>query len=166
MTKSASTTFTKPETAKDEFHTAFTGRFEGILRWNQLDELWEHVNASVDKEGKGGKSWYIYAVGEAPPEKTVNADELKKFITEIDVLLRREHDEDYCGIVYTDSTQAPNYIKIFDPNNIGTSCSTAKTPPLPGWILSTIKPIDLPNALSPPNNRKRWWNKLFNLKNE
>jgi len=131
------------------------------LCWHQLADLWRTVNeTATDNVNK--KEWYIYAVGEAPPEKTVSADELKNFVKEIDVLLRREHDEDYCGIVYTDSTQQPNYIKIFDPNNIGTSCSTAKSPPLPGWILSTLKPIDLPNALTPPNNRNRWWNKLFN----
>jgi len=149
---------TTPETVKDDFHTAFTGRFEGILRWHQLDELWVKLNESA-KTGK--KEWYIYAVSEKPPVKTASSDDLKKFVTEIDRLLRREHDEEYCGIVYTDDIQAPNYIKIFDPGNIGTSCSTAKTPPLPGWILSTLKPIDLPNALMPPNNRKRWWNKLF-----
>lgn len=144
----------------NDFLTAYKGGFKGILRWPQLDDFWETVNCSE-------KDWYIYAVGGQPPQNSSNLASLRKFIKEVDALLRREHDEDYCGIVYTDDIQEPHFIKIFDPNNVGTSCSMAKTPPLPGWILSTSRPIDLPlalqqEAIAQPNNRKHWWNKLFN----
>jgi hypothetical protein len=143
---------------EQDFYLAFTGSFQGILKWSNLDTLWDTVKASE-------QHWYIYAIGEQPPKKPATNDELKHFIDELDGLLRREHGEEYCGIVYTDDIQAPKFIKIFDPNNIGTSCSIAKTPPLPGWILSVTPPIDLPDKLLQQTfqdkNRKRWWNKLF-----
>ena len=137
------------------FYQAYKGSFSGVLRWPELDALWEQV--AKNKENK----WYIYAVGETPPEKTVDIEELERFIHEVDKLLRREHDEDYCGIVYADSCEEPQFIKIFDPNNLGSACGSSGIPPLPGWVLSIIKPVDLPSAFPQPGNRKRWWKSLF-----
>jgi len=139
----------------DLFINTFRGSFTGILRWPQLDELWD-VLLSSDLTG-----WYIYAVGETPPETVVDEIQLKRFIKEIDKLLRQEHQEDYCGVVYVDDKQAPEFIKIFDPNNLGVTCGFSDNPPLPGWILCKIKPVDLPTALPGPGNRRRWWKKLF-----
>jgi len=133
----------------------FKGRFVGILRWEQLDELWATLNRDA------GEGWHIYAVGEEPPVSTVSAEEMKTFIEKVDHLLREEHEEDYCGIVYADDTQAPSFVKIFDPNNLGVSCGFSDNPPLPGWVLSKMPPIDLPEAFPPPGNRRRWWQKLF-----
>ncbi|MGD8575764.1 MAG: hypothetical protein PVG13_01630, partial [Thiohalophilus sp.] len=122
--------------------------------WPQLDTLWETLREQP-------KAWYIYAVGEMPPEKPVDAQQLNTFINEIDALLRQEHDEDYCGIVYVDKPSDPGFIKIYDPNNLGVSCGYSDNPPLPGWVLSLIPPVDLPAALPPPGNRRRWWQRLF-----
>jgi hypothetical protein len=137
------------------FLSAFRGSFSGILRWPQLDELWETVRT------KKTNDWYIYAVGEIPPEQTVDSEQVEQFITEIDKLIRNEHKEDYCGLVYVDDRQDPEFIKIFDPNNMGVVCGYSDNPPLPGWILSKIQPADLPTALPAPGNRKRWWQRLF-----
>jgi len=139
----------------DLFLTAFRGGFTGILRWPQLDELWDDIL----KSDLG--NWYIYAVGEMPPDTTASEPELKRFIEEIDKLLHKEHQEDYCGIVYVDNKQHPEFIKIFDPNNLGVTCGFSNNPPLPGWILSKITPTDLPAALPAPGNRRRWWQRLF-----
>jgi hypothetical protein len=139
----------------DPFYKAYKGHFSGVLQWQQLDELWEKLIKEKQND------WYIYAVGEQPPQQVVTSDELKHFIQELDQLLRREHDEDYCGIVYADNREEPAFIKIFDPNNLGTSCGSSGIPPLPGWILSKIKPVDLPSAFPQPGNRKRWWKSLF-----
>lgn len=144
----------KAEENKHPFFKKFNSAFSGILRWHELDELWEKVND--DNEG-----WHVYAVGEEPPEAPVSAEKLTTFLTEIDELLHKEHDEDYCGIVYADSCDKPEYIKIFDPSNVGTSCSTNPIPPLPGWILSKMQPIDLPNAFPQTGSRARWWQKIF-----
>jgi len=143
------------DTATDPFVEAFRGSFAGILRWPQLDALWDTLRQHADQ------GWYIYAVGEAPPDEPVEAAQLDKFIREIDALLRQEHDEDYCGIVYADDREDPGFIKIFDPDNLGVSCGFSEAPPLPGWILSRIPPSDLPAALPPPGKRRRWWQKLF-----
>lgn len=137
------------------FLSAFRGRFNGILRWPHLDEFWDTVKA------KKANDWYIYAIGEPPPEQVVDHQQLEQFMAEIDKLIRQEHQEDYCGLVYVDDKQDPEFIKIFDPNNMGVVCGFSDNPPLPGWILSKLPPVDLPAALPVPGNRKRWWQQLL-----
>jgi len=132
-----------------------TGRFVAARKWEDLDKLWTALRDSANN------GWYIYAVGEAPPEQPVKAEKLDRFISEIDALLRREHEEEYCGIVYADDHQKPSLIKIFDPNNLGVVCGYSDNPPLPGWVLSKQAPADLPNAFPPPGSRRRWWQKIF-----
>lgn len=131
------------------------GRFESLMRWHQLDDFWENLRPQIDN------SWYIYALGEEAPEETSSQQKALNFINEIDELLRREHDEEYCGIVYANNHQQPDFIKIFDPNNLGVSCGFSDNPPLPGWVMSKMKPVNLKEALQPANNRRRWWQKVF-----
>jgi hypothetical protein len=141
--------------ATDPFQTAFRGRFENVLRWHQLELLWEVL------ERDAGDGWHIYAVGEQPPQRPSSAEQVTQFLKEIAVLLRREHEEDYCGIVFTDSMQTPSFVKIFDPNNLGVSCGFSDNPPLPGWILSKLAPVDLQSGAPLPGNRRSWWQRLF-----
>ncbi|MFW2372521.1 MAG: hypothetical protein ACN4GM_05315 [Gammaproteobacteria bacterium] len=139
----------------ESYIQAFRGRFSSVMRWEQLDDFWNILKSQADDH------WYIYAVGEAAPTETSSADQLISFIDQVDALLRKEHEEDYCAIVYADDHDAPSFIKIFDPNNLGVSCGFSENPPLPGWVLSKIQPVDLENALRPANNRRRWWQKVF-----
>ncbi|MCB1857768.1 MAG: hypothetical protein KDI63_05825 [Gammaproteobacteria bacterium] len=141
-------------TGQQRFMSAFRGSFTSALRWHQLDALWQALRTQ-DMEG-----WYIYAVGEGPPSKPAGNLELDRFIDEINELLRREHAEDYCGIVYADNLACPSFIKIYDPNNLGVSCGYSDNPPLPGWVLSRLPPCEL-SAMPLPGNRKRWWRRLF-----
>ena len=147
----------KPATVENlhPFVEAFRGTFYGVLRWEQLDDLWNVLKADA------ADGWFVYAVGETPPEEAVSGDQLILFIDEVDQLLRKEHEEDYCGIVYTDSFEQPTYVKIFDPNNLGVSCGFSDNPPKPGWILSKMAPVDLEENMPLPGNRRRWWQKLF-----
>jgi hypothetical protein len=139
----------------DPFSAAFRGRFENVLRWQQLDVLWELLEHDADG------SWHIYAVGEHPPVAPASPEQVRQFLKEIAVLLREEHEEDYCGIVFTDSMEKPAFVKIFDPNNLGVSCGFSDNPPLPGWILSKLPPVDL-NATTPlAGNRRRWWQRVW-----
>jgi len=140
---------------KEVYVSAFRGNFTSTMRWHELDAFWEVLKDCADD------NWYIYAVGEAAPDSTADRAQLLNFIDEIDMLLHKEHDEDYCGIVYADNKEAPEFIKIFDPNNLGVSCGFSDNPPLPGWILSRIQPVELETALNPPKNRQRWWQQLF-----
>ena len=143
------------EPSADPFRSAFKGRFENVLRWEQLAVLWQVLHQDAD----GG--WYIYAVGEAPPQQPAEAALVKSFLAEIEQLLRKEHDEDYCGVVFTDSMEAPRFVKIFDPNNLGVSCGFSDNPPLPGWILSKLPPVDLEARVPQAGNRRRWWRRLL-----
>jgi len=142
------------ENTDSDYRNAFRGSFTSALRWHHLDDLWERLRQ--DPEG-----WYVYSIGHAPPEKVASREEFLRFLEEIDKLLREEHEEDYCGIVYADDLQKPSMVKIYDPNNLGVVCGYSDNPPLPGWVLSRIRPVDMEADRPLPNNRKRWWQKLF-----
>ena len=47
--------------AENDYLQAFRGSFTSALRWPQLDALWEKLRESPE-------GWYVYAVGEAPPD--------------------------------------------------------------------------------------------------
>ncbi len=136
-----------------DFQSLYSGRLWSVLSWEQLDAFWNRIDPAA--------GWYVYAVGEAVPTTPASAAELGVFIAKIDALLRDEHRHDYCGIVYADQIDAPSFVKIFDPNNLGVSCGFSDNPPLPGWILSRVPPEDLKPAAPLPEGRKRWWRALF-----
>ncbi|MBF0265936.1 MAG: hypothetical protein HQL46_11755 [Gammaproteobacteria bacterium] len=129
--------------------------FYGVLQWEDLDKLWQLLNED--------NKWYVYQVGEPVPETVLSQDEFAHYIENLDKLLREEHSERYCGIVYIDHKEAPSFIKIYDPCNLGSSCgSSGAPPPLPGWTISKAKPSNLQVAFPVPAKRKRWWQSLFN----
>lgn len=147
------TTVAQLNPAQDEFHRQMTGLLFSLLSWKQLSEFWMKVDGSA--------GWYLYAVGEAVPTLPASAEQVEKFIVEIDALLRRDHHENYCGIVYADDLDNPAFIKIYDPNHLGSSCGSSKNTPLPGWIMSQVPPAELHLKYTLPANRKRWWQGLF-----
>ncbi|MBZ0105917.1 MAG: hypothetical protein K8H84_09830 [Sulfuricella denitrificans] len=137
-----------------DFKTAFLGTFYSLMSWNQLTDFW----GKVDREA----GWYLYAIGEPVPLEPASGEAVSRFIPEIDALLRRDHKEDYCAIVYADNLEHPSLIKIFDPNNLGSSCGSGKNPPpLPGWVMSILPPTELHPHNIVPAGRKRWWQSLF-----
>lgn len=141
--------------AERGYMEAFRGRLTGAMSWDDLDALWNVIRTGQDI------GWYIYAVGEAPPDEVSHPQQLARFLEEVTELLHREHQEDYCGIVYTDNFKEPSFVKIYDPNNLGVVCGYSEKPPLPGWTLSRARPVDLNAVLPPPGNRRRWWQRLF-----
>lgn len=144
-----------PSPDDQAYLTAFRGSFTAALRWPQLDGLWEALREQARDD------WYVYAVGEQPPAAPASRERLLAFVTEIDRLLRAEHDEDYCGIVYADDLARPGFVKIYDPHHLGAVCGSSANPPLPGWVLSRLKPCDLPASRAPTGARRRWWQRLF-----
>lgn len=132
----------------------FRGSFKSAMRWHHLDALWQRLREAP-------QGWYVYHVGDELPEAPLTADQLLHFLEQIDQLLRADHEEDYCGIVYADDLQRPTMVKVYDPHNLGVSCGYSDNPPLPGWVLSHLPPVDLESERVLPGSRKRWWRRLF-----
>jgi len=145
----------RPAPIEDPFYTVFRGNFSSLLRWEDLTTFWDVVRQSA------AAGWYVYAIGESAPAQPSTAEQVNNFLNEVDALLRKEHQEDYCGIVYTDSKTDPTMIKIFDPNNLGVQCGFSDNPPLPGWVISLLPPQSLDGNQHLPAGRKRWWRDLW-----
>ncbi len=145
------TTETSPTT---EFQRLYTGRVWSVMQWDQLTALWQRIDPAA--------GWYLVAVGVSPaPTLVADAASVSAFIKRIDALLRADHHESYCGIVYADDLENPSLIKIYDPNNLGSSCGSSKNPPPPGWIMSRTAPEEIVSLRPAPANRKRWWQGLL-----
>ena len=135
-----------------EFQRLYTGRVWSVMGWDQLTAFWKRIDPAA--------GWYLLAVSVSPAPTLADAATVATFIERIDTLLRNEHHESYCGIVYADDLDNPRLIKIYDPNNLGSSCGSSKNPPGPGWIMSRDAPNELPSSHPVPENRKRWWQRL------
>ena len=140
---------------ESNFKKLFRCKFYGVLRWYQLDHVWDVVKS--DK----ADGWYINEINKSVPDTITQDTDLILQIEQIDQYLRKEHDEDYCGIVYVDNLDKPEFIKVFDPKKLGTSCSIAKTPSLPKWTISKVKPQDLTLQKETSNKPKHWLGNLF-----
>lgn len=133
-----------------EFDRLYNGLLFSLMSWEQLEAFWGKIDRNA--------GWHLYAVGEALPEKAADAEATARFLREIDALLRRDHHEDYCGIVYTDNLDSPSLIKIYDPNNLGSSCGgSGKHTIPPGWVMSRVPPREIAHGGVVAANRKRWW---------
>lgn len=134
------------------FQAKLDGMLYSLLSWEQLTAFWPRIDTNA--------GWYLYAVGQDVPSSPASSEQVAEFTRRIDELLHKEHEERYCGIVYADDTQAPSFVVIYDPNNLGVSCGSSKDRVLPGWVMSQIPP----EAMEPkvvPNNRKHWWNSFI-----
>lgn len=134
-----------------DYMQTFKGYFRGIKGWDDLTLFWDKLR----QHNQG--QWYVYDTYRQPPAEPMSAAELEHFIQLADKELRDNHEEDYCGIVYADSLDTPTFIKIYDPNNLGVVCGFSDNPPLPKWVLSQIKPVDIEAATAPPSR----WKKLL-----
>ena len=143
-------------TSKDSAYLRVcNGLLKGILRWPELDTVWERLHHRND----GG--WYIYTIGRPPPCAPASPGEFEGFLVEIRQRLQDEHKEDYCGIVYVDSSDDPSFLKIYDPGNLGMVCGSSVAPPLPGWTLSRVAPVNLEALTLRAVKRQHWWRRIF-----
>ena len=122
---------------ENPYITASRGSFKGIRHWHELDSFWQLLETLND-----GK-WFVYDTNREPPNMPVGVDEFSHFIQKTNTLLHEQHQEEYCGIVYVDNIDNPEYIKIYDPANLGVACGYSDNPPLPGWILSRLAACSL-----------------------
>lgn len=135
-----------------EFESKLDGLLFSLLSWEQLAAFWTRIDLDAQ--------WYLYAIGQHVPTAPAARTQVAAFIREIDALLRRDHEESYCGIVYADNLEQPQFIKIYDPNNLGVACGSSKSKVQPGWIMSQFAPVEL-QVKAIPANRTRWWENLF-----
>jgi len=131
------------------FEERLWGKFSGILRWEQLDVLWEKVLAKSE-------GWYLYEVGGDVPEQAVDPEAFGNRLHGIDRMLREKHKHDYCGIVYADDPADPGMIKIYDPGNLGVVCGPGNERILPRWILSRERPQPLGGENATDNDKNAW----------
>ncbi len=143
---------TAPAHNSVDFDHLFNGLLYSLMSWQQLADFWPKIDPA--------SGWYLYAVGQALPDAAANCSQVDKFIQELDALLRQEHRENYCGIVYADDLDDPKLVKIYDPNHLGSACGSSKTLAIPGWIMSRVPPRELTPTWIVPANRKRWWHAL------
>ena len=134
---------------------AYNGLLRGILRWPELDTVWQRLRQRND----GG--WYIYTIGQLPPSAPASRDDFERFLVQVGQRLRDEHKEDYCGIVYVDDPDEPSFLKIYDPGNLGMVCGSSGTPPPPGWTVSRVAPDALDALALRPVKLRHWWQRLF-----
>lgn len=78
----------------------------------------------------------------------------------IGTLLKRDHEEDYLGIVYADDLFNTALVKIYDPNNLGATCGSSRRDIPPGWVLNRHPPSQITNDIFVSNNRRWWWHEL------
>ena len=139
-------------TTPDRFIDALNDRFSEVLSWQKLQELWD----SVLREANAG--CYIYAIGEHLPHSPCSAADIERFLAAIDSLLKHDLRDNACnGIVYADSHENPQLLKIYDPFHMGSACRRGAAAPLAGWILTRIPPTELKTDRLLPENRPCWW---------
>lgn len=134
----------------------FQGRFIGIMQWDDCHELF---NKLIDQP----TDWYLYDTMTTVPVSTVDSQNFKKSIHDIKNILTEEHQERYCGIVYTNNLESPSFVKIFHPNNLGKSCGSSEHPPIPQWLLSKTPPVDVVEKFGPPKEEKSFVSKILKL---
>ena len=137
-----------------DFSRRMDGYLRGMLHWEQLDALWLRIRAEP-------QGWYVSQLGEAAPAVPLDAQALLRFVDEIDVLLRREHQQTFCGIVYADLPEEPTFVKIFDPHEMGSMCSCSREPVLPRWVLSRCRPDALGGDVPAAGAHRPWWSRLW-----
>jgi hypothetical protein len=142
------------ETA-NPYQEAFYGYFKGIKSWDDLTAFWQHLEQHADD------SWFVYETNQLPPGSPLPSQAFIDFIQQADDYLRKNHDEDYCGIVYVDDPESPEFIKIYDPNNLGVVCGYSDNPPLPKWSVSRLRPVDLNAADTDKKGWKKWLGNMF-----
>ena len=135
------------------FIDTYTGRMSGVLRWSQLDSLWQSLKA---KDG-----WYLYEVGGDLPKTSINGDKLRQAIEIMGAFLREQHDADYCGVVYTDDLDTPSLLKVYHPKKMGASCGNSGSTVLPKWTLSRQPPVNLVEWALEQDNKPAWWNHML-----
>ncbi|CAB5495838.1 hypothetical protein THERMOT_387 [Bathymodiolus thermophilus thioautotrophic gill symbiont] len=139
-----------------DYLAQFQGRFIGIMQWDDCRALFDKLSSNPN-------DWYVYDTSKVVPKTVTNTNDFLDTINNIKKIIKSEHQERYCGIVYTNDLDNPDFVKIFHPNNLGKSCGSSENPPIPQWLLSKIKPVEVMEKFNSPSKKKGFISKYFKL---
>ncbi len=127
----------------DDFLRLFHGDHLGVLKWEQLDDLWLRLRACADGQ------WYLITHKETLPEEPASAEQVDAFLNHLDSIIRKHQDPVYCGFVFVNDREDPSLIKIFNPKLLGCGGGPAGSgPSMPTWMISRVRPV--PYEPAPP----------------
>ena len=125
----------------DAYDRRLAGRMAGMPHWSDLEALWAAMRAAPE-------GWYLVEAGQAVPQQPLQPAALLAQLEAVDALLRREHPQRYCGIVYADDATAPEMVKVFDPRGLGAMCGCSAEPTPARWVFSRLRPASPTSAPS------------------
>lgn len=137
-----------PDTA---YWRQYSGPTKGILHWSDMDALWLTLENSTE-------AWFVFNPMEPAPVTPLDKDALFTAVQAARNLVNTGHDKECSGAVYVDDLDAPTYIKVFDPCNMG-ACGYGGAPILPSWIISQSKPDTLPPEPQP--EKTGFWARIW-----
>ena len=137
-----------------DYFQQFKGRFLGVMQLDDCDTLLQILIQNPD-------NWYVYDTLETMPSSTISADSFITKINNIKAIIDEDHDERYCGIVYVDDLKKPSFVKIFHPKNLGKTCGSSENPPMPQWLISKEKPMDVVVEFGPKEEPKGFVSKYL-----
>ncbi len=127
---------------ESDFWQLFSKRASGILQWSDMDAFWAELKHT-------GGQWYVFDPSQDAPEMPLSGNELQVALDTAQTLVNQRRELPMSGTVYVDNRETPTFFKVFDPANMGSSCSCSTEPVMPRYIFSQIKPDSLPFAPPP-----------------
>jgi len=127
-----------PDTA---FWRAYSGSFQGILKWSDVDAFWAILAKNPD-------GWFVFDPNFDAPEKPFEKAEFTSFLQEAEQIVNSCRERSMSGAIYVDDMAEPTFAKIFDPVNMGSACNVSGIRTLPRWVVSRMRPDSLP-AIEP-----------------
>ncbi|WP_457646580.1 hypothetical protein [Profundibacter sp.] len=124
------------------FWKAYQGRFFGLLAWAEVDAFWASMSGTTG-------DWFVFDPEQPAPDRVASAADLANVLTKAQALINSRRDMSHCGAIYVDDARNPTFIKVFDPSAMGSSCNISGIPILPRWIISRIRPDDMPPPPEP-----------------
>ncbi len=137
-----------------DYFQQFKGRFLGVMQLDDCDTLLQTLIQNPD-------NWYVYDTLETMPSSTISADNFITKINNIKAIIDEDHEERYCGIVYVDDLKKPSFVKIFHPKNLGKTCGSSENPPMPQWLITKEKPMDVIVEFGPKEDPKGFVSKYL-----
>jgi TusA-related sulfurtransferase len=118
------------------------GTLAGVLDWQVLEQIFGFIQHSDDS------SWRIYSndtplPGDKHAKEVDTSGDLAASLPLLNAYLRRSHQRNYCGLVFTDSFTAPTLIRIFDPKFLTSMCNIYGNTPVPSWVVSNMNAAQL-----------------------